>query len=1248
MSCGNEVKSDVLGDWDGYNAPADCDNNDASVYPGAPGEITGDDKDTDCDGHECHTDDFITEYYADEDSDGYYHLYTLDPSIEAQRFCPDAAAAQAGWIVGETIPDEDLDYDDGNADINVPKTYYTDADGDGYGDKDDPGESFYEDPGDGYSDNNLDNDDLDNTVYPGAEELCDEKDNNQDGTVDEGFTYASITEQHPDADGDGFGDPAGVPVEDCDPVAGYVVLADAGEDCDDTNGAVNPDADEECNGIDDDCDGLVDSEDPDILPDDEATWYLDSDGDGYGDDAVTVQSCDDPSDGDNTYVIQGGDWAPDEADMNPGTAFYVDADGDGFGDATASATYHTTDPRPDYVTNNYDWNDADDDITGDTLYYVDSDGDGDGEFGGVSYTGEELMTLGLVSSSSTPEDSGYSLTNYDFNDADSNVHSETLFYLDTDDDGDGDAEHAGYTAEELIDTLGVTDNPLTTSGTGYSDNNYDWDDDDDSIRGTTVYYEDADGDGDGDTSSSGVTGEDLHGEGVTEDPLNNGWSLNSDDPDDADDSVYGDTDFYTDSDGDGDGDFGATAVKGSTLSSTSGYSTNNYDFNDADTGVTSETVFYPDADLDDDGDATHSGYSAEELVDTYGVTSNPLTTSGTGYSDNNDDWDDGDDSITGSTNYYADGDGDGYGAGTGYAGSTFSTNPLSSGYSLYDTDCDDADENEHPGVASDDCDGADSDCDGSVDEDASTFTVYQDSDGDGFGDASTSEEVCDEAYSTLTDATTDDTDCDDSDSAVKPGATEAIGDGTDNNCDGSVEADQDIDDLTNALRFNGDDASDTLGISTFVMDTDADGYAEAIFGANGIDDGATDAGGVYIVSGPVTASSSAVSMGSASGVVRLDGPNASDEAGFYVKGSRDIDDDGSLDDVTGDGLADLLVVSSNNSDYVTTGGAIWVVSGPTTASTDLGAAASATIYGGYTGYPLTRLDIIGDINNDGDMDFGGANYSGDGSAYLFMGPLTGSYYTDSADAQISGDTTSMGFGSEIAPAGDQDGDGIADLLVSAREVDEGEVHLFYGPITAGASLVASDSDEVLTGENADDELGHGMARVGDLDGDGTQDFAICAPNFDGASGSISNSGAIYVLLGPVTTMSLTSGASSNLAVIEGDDVSDRLCTNQVSEGGDFDGDGYLDIVAGAINHDSDDGASYIIMGSDIPYGGTSTITEDNIAIRGESGEGNKFGSVSGGGDIDNDGYDDILIGAQNDDVSGSNSGSANIILGDAN
>ena len=187
-------------------------------------------------------------------------------------------------------------------DEGVSTEFFEDEDGDGYGNAD-ASISACEAP-DGYvsAEWATDCDDDEALSYPGNTEVCDEVDNNCDGAVDEGLGSTWYLDQ----DADQWGDPA-TTIEACTQPLGYV--AQAG-DCDDDARAVNPDATEVCNSIDDDCDTDIDDDDASVDPSvGGGTWYTDADADTYGV-PVLVSACTQPvgtvaDDGD----CDDGEWA---------------------------------------------------------------------------------------------------------------------------------------------------------------------------------------------------------------------------------------------------------------------------------------------------------------------------------------------------------------------------------------------------------------------------------------------------------------------------------------------------------------------------------------------------------------------------------------------------------------------------------------------------------------------------------------------------------------------------------------------------------------------------------------------------------------------------------------------------------------------------------------------------------------------------------------------------------------------------
>ncbi len=252
---------------------------------------------------------------------------------------------------------------DGQVDEGFQNAWYLDADGDGFGDIGSD-QQLSCTPVPGRVDNRTDCDDTDATINPMASEECDGIDNDCDGAEDDGLDFIQY---YLDADNDTFG-AASTAVTDCEPPDDTYV-SQAG-DCNDNNAQINPNAAETCDGIDNNCNTLLDAADPDIAPSSVATYRTDADGDTYGEAESDVKLCPGEVAPDGLVEINAGNTQVDCDDtdptVNPGaqelcatpdidencdgdpvnlataadaSVYFADQDGDGFGDSLLGTPY---------------------------------------------------------------------------------------------------------------------------------------------------------------------------------------------------------------------------------------------------------------------------------------------------------------------------------------------------------------------------------------------------------------------------------------------------------------------------------------------------------------------------------------------------------------------------------------------------------------------------------------------------------------------------------------------------------------------------------------------------------------------------------------------------------------------------------------------------------------------------------------------------------------------------------------------
>ncbi len=390
--------------------------------------------------------------------------------------------------------------------------------------------------------------------------------------------------------------------------------------------------------------------------------------------------------------------------------------------------------------------------------------------------------------------------------------------------------------------------------------------------------------------------------------------------------------------------------------------------------------------------------------------------------------------------------------------------------------------------------------------------------------------------------------------------------------------------------FNGEAESDFCGYSvSSAGDVNNDGYSDLIFSAYSNDASGLDLGSVYVISGQ-------------------DGDTL---LIFHGEGPLDIFG-GSVacaGDVNNDGFDDIIIGARRNDGIADNAGRVYVFSGQ---NGDTLFVLSGEAAGDNFGVSVSKA---GDLDDDGFADIIIGAHANDGNgidagrAYVFSGQTKDTLYV------FSGELGADYFGFSVSSAGDINKDGYSDVIIGARyndggDADKGRAYVFSGH--------TGDTLYVFTGESPYDYFGWSVSWAGDVNNDSFDDVII------GATGHDFLTGRTYVFSGQ---------NGDNLYVFDGKQQDDVFGIS-VSTAGDVNKDDYDDIIIGAYGYDFaglNDGRAYVFSGK----------TGDTLRLfNGEAAE-DLFGwSVSAAGDVDNDGFDDVIIGAYMNDVSGIDAGRA--------
>lgn len=470
-------------------------------------------------------------------------------------------------------------------------------------------------------------------------------------------------------------------------------------------------------------------------------------------------------------------------------------------------------------------------------------------------------------------------------------------------------------------------------------------------------------------------------------------------------------------------------------------------------------------------------------------------------------------------------------------------------------------------------------------------------------------------------------------------------------------------------------------------DVNGDGYDDIFIGASGSAGAGgekTNSGVSYIVFGGPTLPSNLDLLNLGTAGVTIYGATSEDLSGSAVASAGDLN---------GDGFGDLIIgapLGDGPDESRIDAGETYVIFGSAAlpATIDLGnlGAAGVTIWGAEAlDGAGTAVSRAGDVNGDGFADFmiGAGEADGldnlkdaAGETYLIFGGPTLQGTIDLGNLGTSGMTiygadSADNSGVAISPAGDVNEDGFRDLLIGApnaagadnTQFGTGESYIVFGRALLPASLdLATLGADGITifGIDANDQSGFSVAGSGDVNHDGFSDVIIGASKGDGANNSKNRAGETYVVFGGDLLPSVINLADlgSDGVTIFGVAAAD-LSGASVTMAGDFNADGFEDVLIGT-GREVQSGDSRLSAGwSYVVFGGNAlpetidlaTLDSAGIAINGVD-LGDRSGlSVSRAGDVNADGFDDLLIGAPASDGDGNSqigAGEAYLVYGSGN
>jgi Ca2+-binding RTX toxin-like protein len=465
---------------------------------------------------------------------------------------------------------------------------------------------------------------------------------------------------------------------------------------------------------------------------------------------------------------------------------------------------------------------------------------------------------------------------------------------------------------------------------------------------------------------------------------------------------------------------------------------------------------------------------------------------------------------------------------------------------------------------------------------------------------------------------------------------------------------------SNGFRIGGSAASDVSGYSVASAgDLNGDGFDDIIVSSPGADPHGNSSGASYVVFGKASGFASSFDLGSLDGRngFRLSGELAGDLAGTSVASAGDVNGDGRPDLIIGAIGADPNGNFSGTS-YVVFGTASGF--GPNLDLSGLDGSNGFKIHGGAGG-SFSGLSVAsGDVNNDGHTDLivaANSNYNG---AFVVFGGASGFAPSLSLANLDEEDGFRINAGANSVASGDVNGDGFADVIVGDGSASPdgttvpGAAYVVFGKAggfaaTADVSALDGANGFRLLGATNDDRTGASVAVAGDINGDGFADIIIGAPRAD-PNGNYS--GAAYVVFGKASGFA----SSIDLAALDGANgfklngvSAESRAGRSVGSAGDVNGDGFDDLVVAANPYGDVPGTTYVVFGHASGFAAGIELSDldgsNGFSISGAISISNGDRTVASAGDVNGDGFADLVVGAGGEDTDGGNAGASYVVFG---